>query len=255
MAINDVLKALNHDLRRDMIQYLQEVSTLRSVTFTDLLESMKYETKNSGSFSYHLKLLLDAGLVSKTEDNTYSITSLGEKANAMVSLVNDDKESSGQQLYNTFKHLTTFSQLLVAWFPFSLFLFVFTVDNIINNGLMLTVVDILLFIGTLSLFLVMTIIVYSRLQSFLGLLIIGNLVWLAFLPSHQIRLGTISALTSLGAVAILQLIFPDFLLNVIFFIVLMTFAGILSLYHLWEGYRINWIEGNQLTILPSSLSK
>ena len=79
MTINDVLKALNHDLRRYMIQYLHEIS--RSTTFTNLLEQMNYETKNSGSFSYHLKLLLDAGLVSKTEENLYTLTSLGERRN------------------------------------------------------------------------------------------------------------------------------------------------------------------------------
>ena len=66
-----IFEALSHETRRRIIRMLRE----KPLAYSEMLEALGVET---GALNYHLGKL--KGLVEKSEDGTYRLTSLGVKA-------------------------------------------------------------------------------------------------------------------------------------------------------------------------------
>ncbi|MHA2366019.1 MAG: DUF7347 domain-containing protein [Candidatus Hodarchaeales archaeon] len=237
--INDVLKALNHILRREILIYMQDIS--RGVTFTELLETMEYDSKSSGQFSYHLKLLLETQLIQKIDDNNkYLLTPLGNRATSMINLVDDtSNKTTVQNVINAFKYLTPKEQIFVAWSVVPLVVFSLFAVFLESNPEFNIWEVILLFFMVLSIVLGVILLLYSRLQSIVAILTLSNFIWIVFLPDNnlRIRLGTIwftsfAGLLFLGTGLIEQ---PNYnLLNVVFGLILLLTAIVVSIFHLYK---------------------
>ena len=71
MSGKDIINALNHEIRRKILQLLEG----KSLSYTELLDTFKIST---GKLNYHLKLL--DGFISKNEEGLYENAPLGLKA-------------------------------------------------------------------------------------------------------------------------------------------------------------------------------
>ena len=235
--INDVLKALNHELRRDILTYLREIG--RAVSFTELLETMNYTPKTSGQFFYHLKLLLDPQLISKTNDNKYILTEIGERASLMLELVNDtSKPSLGNQLLNAFKNLSPIEELIVTWDLFPILVLILLIQRLLLNRLAINLFDsIVLFIVFITSVLIL-LLTYRSLQSFLAMFVTSSIIWLVFLQKNRLILGIIWFLNIIAVITIVTPT-PDVYDTIRLLIgsSLILISIILSMYHLWKNYR------------------
>ena len=85
---------------------------------------------------------MDPKLISKTSDNKYILTELGERASLMLELVNDTgKPSLGSQLLAAFKNLSPIEELLVAWELFPVLLLLVFIGRLLANKLSLNLLD------------------------------------------------------------------------------------------------------------------
>lgn len=233
--IGVVLKALNHSVRRDILVFLEEVG--RKVSFTELMESMLYSPKTSGQFSYHLKLLLEPGLVGKTPSNLYFITPFGKKATALLSMVDDSAESSiPQNIFRVYKHLSPLDQLVVAWqwLPILILASIATLIDVTPNvDLMFAGLVLLLFGVAIGSWLL----AYARLQSFLALLVTTNLLWLIFIPRNHLRLATIYLSGIFSFITLVEALYSSTQLLFVGTAFFLLICVLVSAYHLWQEYQ------------------
>ena len=116
--IKEVLKALNHIKRRDILLYLKDLSRLTG--FSELMAYLDVDPKSSGQFSYHIKLLLTARLIEK-ENEKYRISPLGLKACSMLDLVDisEKNDSVVQKISTSYKNITVVDQIIIAFDAFT----------------------------------------------------------------------------------------------------------------------------------------
>ena len=99
--ISEVLKALNHTTRRDILIFLAERE--KETSFSVLMEVLEFSNSTSGQFSYHLKLLTSSNLILKTPEYKYLVTDLGKRAYALMSMVNtEEDETVGQKIISSY---------------------------------------------------------------------------------------------------------------------------------------------------------
>ena len=85
-----IIRAIAHDIRREILRILKDYPR----TFTDLLNHFDIST---GKLNYHLTQI--KGFIAKNEETTkYEITSLGNKALEILSLINREVTEVDQPL-------------------------------------------------------------------------------------------------------------------------------------------------------------
>ena len=71
--VGKICSSMDHEIRRGIIQYLNEVG---EASYTDMLEYLGIEV--SSRFAFHLKFLVDSGVVTKISGDKYVLTDLGK---------------------------------------------------------------------------------------------------------------------------------------------------------------------------------
>ena len=187
--IKEVLKALNHAKRRDILVYLKDLE--RGTGFSELMEYLEIDSKTSSQFSYHLKLLQTAKLIEK-KDEKYIISPLGIKACSMLDLVDttEKNDSIVQRISNSYKNITPLDQILLSFDIFSFLLILMPLQGMFEHT---STIPLLFLPMVIGLFLFGFLIFYSylKLKYIPSILILSSVIWIIFLPSHQLKTGLI----------------------------------------------------------------
>ena len=112
--INEVLKAINHEIRRSIIRRLH--TTSESIAYSEFLEELKLPA--SSNAAYHLVLLTKANVVEKDREGKYSLTGLGERVALLLDVVVEPQSNAFTNLYLGFSRLNPLDFLLGAWWLF-----------------------------------------------------------------------------------------------------------------------------------------
>ncbi len=188
--INEVLKAINHEIRRSIIRRLH--TTSEPIAYSEFLEELKLPA--SSNAAYHLVLLTKANVVEKDREGKYSLTGLGERVALLLDVVVEPKANAFTNLYLGFSRLNPLEILLGAWWLFFLLLGVIIASE---N----------LFIGVLFLsfaFLSLGVLFY-KIRTPWAILLINNFLWILFAPERRIHLLIISLSSILGLI----ILFPE----------------------------------------------
>ncbi|WP_455464037.1 DUF7347 domain-containing protein [Candidatus Hodarchaeum mangrovi] len=188
--ITEVLKALNHDIRREIIRILHVNNNL--VSYSEFLNSLNLPA--SSNVAYHLSLLGKAHLIGKDLEGRYSLTKLGRRAALMLDLVVESKGSPFSDIYLGFSRLNPLELILGAWW---IFFFILGL-TLLQWHILLSLFFLLLSLSSILLFI-------YRTKTLWTLLLINNFIWIFFAPNNREILISI-ALTN--ALAIIFL-FPE----------------------------------------------
>lgn len=202
--IKEVLKALNHAKRRDILTYLKDLG--RETSFSELMDYLQIDVKTSSQFSYHLKLLLTASLIVKSSTTEkYSISPLGLKACSMLDMVDttEHDESLGQKISSSFKNISPIDQIIISFEAIGLILFFIPITSMFEFPKYALMLLIMSLVG-LILFAVITYYSYRKLRYIPSLLVLSSLVYIVFLPNNQLKCGVIYMASVLGALALYQ---------------------------------------------------
>ena len=189
--INEVLKALNHEIRRSIIRKLH-TNRESSIAYSEFLEELNLPA--SSNAAYHLVLLTKAKVVEKDREGKYSLTELGERVALLLDVVVESQSSAFTNLYMGFSRLTPLEILLSTWWIFFLLLGgVVITENLIIGVLFLSFA--LLSLG----------IFFLKARTIWAILLINNLLWILFAPNRRIHLLFIGLTNILGVIVL----FPE----------------------------------------------
>lgn len=245
--IKEVLKALNHTLRREILLYLKGLN--REASFSELMDYCKIDSKVSGQFSYHVKLLQQSNLISKTNDK-YLITPLGVKATSMldVTSLGNNEDSILQKISKSFKNITSFDQIVLSFHAFCFIAFILPFVLLLVNY---NRFHILLMPMLLGLVLLIFIIIFSylKLKYIPSVLILFSVIWIIFLSHNQKKIAFIYTLTGIDIVFLYNAVIGEIIRknSILFrFFMVMTpifiIASILAVgYTLYKEYGIKQI--------------
>ena len=241
--IKEVLKALNHGKRRDNLLYIKDLG--RSCGFSELMDYLNEDSKSSGQFSYHIKLLVSAGLLLK-QDERYQISSLGLKASSILDMVDTSEKTDTivQKITQSFKNISTFDQVIISFEVFSFILFLIPFVEFLRNishvqNLSLILIFQLIF-GIIT-FSGLTMYSYRKLKYIPSLLVLTSMVYIIFLPYNQTKIGIIYIGSNLGLILLFQgfLLFKSNIVligNTIFAILCLVVSGSIALKILYNEY-------------------
>lgn len=82
-----IFDALGHRVRRKIVE---ELGKRGSATYSELMKASGVE--DSGTFAFHLKKLLDLGIVRKNERGEYELTDLGKRAFSILKMLSSEVE-------------------------------------------------------------------------------------------------------------------------------------------------------------------
>ncbi|MHA2096705.1 MAG: DUF7347 domain-containing protein, partial [Candidatus Hodarchaeales archaeon] len=187
--INEVLKALNHDIRRKIIRILHKTQV--PIAYSKFLEELNVPA--SSNAAYHLLLLTKSKIVKK-DSNGYELTEIGERVALLLDIVVEPKSTAFTSLYMGFSRLSPLEILLGSWWMFFLLLGI-------------TIIPQNFFLGFISLsfsLLSVSILIYKSRTPW-AILLINNFLWIIFAPDRRSFLLSIT-LTNLLA---LFLVFPE----------------------------------------------
>ncbi len=188
--IHEVLKALNHEIRRSIIRRLH--TTRESIAYSDFLEELKLPA--SSNAAYHLVLLTKAKVVEKDKEGKYSLTGLGERVALLLDVVVEPQARAFTNLYMGFSRLNPLEILLGAWWIFFLLLGgMFVTENLFIGIIFLSFA--LLSLGVL----------FYKARTPWAILLINNLLWILFAPERRIHLLIITLTNILGLIVL----FPE----------------------------------------------
>jgi DNA-binding transcriptional ArsR family regulator len=127
--VNHIAKALSDEFRVKIISILLEHPPLR---YTDLLHKVELDTHpDSGKLAYHLNILTDSGLITKTND-TYRVTEMGCQVYASMKQTVADWDELAKK-----EELKTYSRWKASFLLWS--------DSLNNSGIAFTVIGVLIF--------------------------------------------------------------------------------------------------------------
>ncbi|MCY3414551.1 MAG: helix-turn-helix transcriptional regulator [Candidatus Heimdallarchaeota archaeon] len=199
--ISSVLKALNHELRREILLYLNEY---KRGSFTALHTHVEERTKSTGQFSYHLKMLIDAGIISK-QDDSYTLTQLGERATSMITMIDTEvrQPSIAQKISNSYSQLSPLESILISWMIAPLIIFA-----VIMSGFEVVRINpityLLYILGAVILLIISFVFMYSKLNYLPSMLALSSVVWILFLEKNHIQLGSMYLFSGVSVALILQ---------------------------------------------------
>ncbi|MHA2238777.1 MAG: ArsR/SmtB family transcription factor [Candidatus Hodarchaeales archaeon] len=229
--INEVLKALNHEIRRKIIRFLH--NSRNPIAYSDFLELL--DLPASSNVAYHIMLLTKPNILIKTPEGKYTLSELGERVALLLDIAGEPQSSPFTSLYLGFSHLSPLEILLGAWWLFFLLLgAVFWGYNIILGLIFLSFA--ILSVGIL----------FYKIRTIWVVLLINNFLWILFAPENRIILLTITLTNLISAFilfpklpAISPVSFPLLLLGGILFLSSLT----LSIYYILS-FRAQSIENN-----------
>jgi DNA-binding transcriptional ArsR family regulator len=187
--ITDVLKSLNHEIRRKIIRILHEKQL---VPYSDFL--YKLDLPASSNVAYHISLLTKTQLIRKDSDGKYFLTSLGRRSALLLDLAKESKTTSFSDIYLAFSLLNSIEILFGTWYIF-FFIFGF---YLLQKFLFIGIIFILMSISSIVL------IIY-RTRTLWTLLLINNFIWIFFIPDKREILISITLTNVFGLI----LLIPD----------------------------------------------
>ncbi|UCE12562.1 MAG: helix-turn-helix transcriptional regulator [Candidatus Heimdallarchaeota archaeon] len=167
--ITEVLKALNHRIRREILRMLN--NNMR-VPYSEFLYKLKLPA--SSNVAYHLSLLAKANLVEKDQEGKYSLTQLGRRSALLIDLAVESRPSPFSDFYLAFSQLNPLEIVFGAWYIFFFIVGLYTAQNLVLIGLLF------IFLSLGSIFLI----VY-RTKTLWTLLLLNNFIWLVFVPENR----------------------------------------------------------------------
>lgn len=225
--INDILKALNNELRRKILILLFTHGKFR---YSDLMHELGMSPESdSGWFAYHIKTLLDAGLI-KRDNGNYYLSRIGRRAVLLIEEIGKPEESISIRVIEGLLRMEIIDEIKATWallnFLFGVILCIYYLTTNFQN---------ILFIVAGSLFLVISIILYTSLavslKSVYCLPIFLNIYWILMRPQ---RWKEISAILLSGCLSIFFLFKPFKLnslnLNIIFSVFFIILAFLLTIF-------------------------
>ncbi|MHA2305339.1 MAG: DUF7347 domain-containing protein [Candidatus Hodarchaeales archaeon] len=187
--ITDVLKALNHEIRREIIRILHEKQL---VPYSEFLNRL--DLPASSNVAYHLSLLTKTQLIEKDLDGKYSLTTLGRRSALLIDLANESKTTSFSDIYLAFSKLNSIEIVLGTWYIFFFVIGIYSIQTYLFVGILSCLVSIGL----------ITLIVY-RTRTPWTLFLINNFIWIFFVPENRRILISIIATNTIGLI----LLIPD----------------------------------------------
>ena len=203
-GISSIIKALNSSQRREVLRTLNLFK--RPLSFTELMKELDQPASSSSQFSYHVNVLLEAGLVKKNEGK-YELTPLGNKTGLLLEMSQEDEKSAVfSDLYLSFSNMTP-RDCLIAIIILPLMLICINSAFITFNPLILLPTFLLLIGGLL--------ILYSRVKSLLAMIFFTNVFWVIFVPG-KLYLGLLYFTSVFTFIPILEESFLVFPFDVLF---------------------------------------
>ncbi|MFX0185475.1 MAG: ArsR/SmtB family transcription factor [Candidatus Hodarchaeota archaeon] len=219
--ITEVLKSLNHEIRRKIITILFKND--QPLAYSVFLNQLTLPA--SSNVAYHLSLLTKAHLVQKDAEGKYSLTQLGQRSALLLDLASESKSSAFSDLYLGFSRLTPIETLLSAWW---IFFFIIGMA-LVSNALILS----LLFF---SLAIVSLLLIIFRTKTVWVLLFLNNFLWVIFASENRFLLFLIIVTNLTGVFLIFPGLDPNLaslpfnLIIGIFFILISIFISFIYLY-------------------------
>lgn len=170
--VKDILKALGHQIRRDVIRVIDDNNGPTS--FSYLLNTLDLPT--SSNIAYHLKILTNSKLIDKNHDGDYSLTKDGKKSMLLFEDTKSSSLSKISEIGRRFGKLSPLHVILVSWW----FFFLFTGFVLIQFSLILGILLVALGI------LVISMVLYRMRSILLSLTFIQTLIWIYFLRKNRI---------------------------------------------------------------------
>jgi DNA-binding transcriptional ArsR family regulator len=189
--INEVLKALNHEIRRSIIRKLH-TTRQSSIAYSVFLDDLKLPA--SSNVAYHLVLLTKSKVVKKDNQGKYSLTELGERVALLLDVVAEPQSGAFTNLYMGFSRLTPLEILLSTWWIF----FLLIGGIVITENLIIGVLFLSFALLSLGAF-------FYKARTIWAILLINNLLWILFAPERRIHLLSISLTNILGVI----ILFPE----------------------------------------------
>ncbi len=187
--ITDVLKSLNHEIRREIIRILHEK---QFVPYSDFLNKLNLPA--SSNVAYHLSLLTKTQLIKKDSEGKYFLTSLGRRSALLLDLAKESKTTSFSDIYLAFSRLNSTEILFGTWYIF----FFIVGFYIIQTNLFIGILFILMSISSI-------ILIIFRTRTLWTLLLINNFIWIFFIPDNREILISITLTNVFGLI----LLIPD----------------------------------------------
>lgn len=195
--ITEVLKALNHRVRREIIRMLN--NNVR-VPYSDFLHKLKLPA--SSNVAYHLSLQTKANVVEKDHEGKYSLTQLGRRSALLIDIAVESRPSPFSDFYLAFSQLNPLEIVFGAWYIFFFIVGLYTAQILIFIGLLF------IFLSLGSIFLI----VY-RTKTLWTLLLLNNFIWIVFVPENRNILVSIVLTNVFGLILLIpetEFIIPIF---------------------------------------------
>ncbi|UCG02875.1 MAG: helix-turn-helix transcriptional regulator [Candidatus Heimdallarchaeota archaeon] len=229
--ITDVLKALNHEIRRQILRMLH--NKREPIAYSVFLNLLNLPA--SSNVAYHLLLLNKARMVEKDQEGKYSLTHLGKRSALLLDLASESKPSPFSDLYLGFSQLTPYETVLGSWWIFFLFLGV-----VFTSSPPTFLIGLFFFsLAGVSIFLF----VY-RTRVIWSLFLINNFLWIYFAPGNRLLLFAVFLTNLIGFL----LMFPEMDLDLAFSngfligILLVSTSLLLSLIYLYLSFGGKFME-------------
>ena len=218
--ITEVLKSLNHEIRREIIRILHE----KQVTaYSEFLNKLNLPA--SSNVAYHLSLLTKARLVDKDSEGKYFLTPLGRRSALLLDLAKESRTTPFSDIYLAFSKLNSIEILLGTGF---LFFFVIGI-YLIGYYFFIGIIFLLMSIGSISL------IIY-RTRTLWTLLLINNFIWIFFIKENRGLLVSITLTNICGLILLVpevEFAAPFTILQIIIGWILILTSLIFSILYLY----------------------
>ena len=142
-------------------------------------------------------MLLDAQILEKSDDN-YRLSTLGEKATAMIQLIDVEVDNTiSQKISASFSQLSPLELVVTCWMILPLILFSMGMTGKLA-ATFTTFQTVLFNIITTGLFVISIIYVYNKLQYIPSLLALSSIIWIFFLRKDHLWFFSIYILAGMG---------------------------------------------------------
>lgn len=227
--ITEVLKSLNHEIRREIIRILHE----KQVTaYSEFLNKLNLPA--SSNVAYHLSLLTKARLVDKDSEGKYFLTPLGRRSALLLDLAKESRTTPFSDIYLAFSKLNYIEILLGTWYLFFFIIGIYLIGYYLFIGL----IFLLMSIGSISL------IIY-RTRTLWTLLLINNFIWIFFINENRGLLVSITLTNIFGLILLLpevEFAAPFTILQIIIGWILILASLIFSILYLYVSSGRNIVS-------------
>ncbi len=221
MNVENVIGALRSGFRRRILYSLSG----GAYRYSELMRSVGVKPEGSGWFAYHLKVLVDAGLV-KRQGERYYLSRVGRKAVLLLMEVSRSEESVSVKFLEAMSRMTFIDELKAVWALIILTLSFYPL-SIADSSLLAAVIAGCMLTASVLLYISIAISV----RSVYVLPILMNISWILVRPERWRWMASIYMLWILSLIAI------AYFGKVLYALVLLGVAAALSVTLYYERYR------------------